>query len=717
MSATSTSFSPTKLTRIMTAVYLGSAMMSTTVIAADETPAETELTLPEINISDSYYEQRSTEQSSAYKIEKSRAATKLNLDVKDTPQALSAVTHQQIEDFGLNTINDVLNFTPSLNVEQTETDRTYYTARGFSITNFQVDSLAIPTAFDYPVVFGDVDTAAYDRIEILRGANGLLAGTGNPAATVNYVRKRPTTDFQASIKGLVGSWDRGRIEGDVSGSLNEAETVRGRFVAAYEDKNSYLDRYSKKRELVYGVMDFQLSDTTLLTVGHTYQNDDPEGVLWGALPLVDSSGNKVDYNRSASTSQDWTYWANETNDSFIELKSDYANGWQTTAQLTRVETQSRSKLFYIYGTPNPADGSGLYAYTGKYNIDSTNYVADAYASGPFSLAGRDHELVFGAQWAKSEKKYDGVDGPFGLTSLTEVLTGHYAEPVFGPNVDQGNINAKQRSVYSSANFSLADDLNLILGSRYINYDEDDTTYGKDEERHASEWIPYIGTVYALTDRLNVYASYTEIFQPQSKVDINNKTLDPAEGETYEMGLKMDFNDQRALATLSLFKSEQNNVAEVAGTIGSQTYYSSQDGVTVKGVELDVSGEVSPGLQVMGGYTYVDIDDAEGARTKYYIPKQTFKLASTYQFRAAPKWKVGANVRWQSDIEDRSVDVKQDAYSVWGAMASYLVSPQLKTTLNVYNLFDEKYYTSFYGGYGQSYYAAPRSASLTLEYDF
>jgi outer membrane receptor for ferric coprogen and ferric-rhodotorulic acid len=180
---------------------------------------------------------------------------------------------------------------------------------------------------------------------------------------------------------------------------------------------------------------------------------------------------------------------------------------------------------------------------------------------------------------------------------------------------------------------------------------------------------------------------------------------------------MDFNDRRALATLSLFKTEQNNVAEVAGTIGSQTYYSSQDGVTAKGVELDVSGQIVPGLEVIGGYTYVDIEDADGERTKHYIPKQTFKLASTYQLQSAPKWKVGANVRWQSDIEDTSVDVKQDSYAVWGAMASYQVSPQLKTTLNVYNIFDEKHYTSFYGGYGQSYYAAPRAASLSLEYDF
>jgi outer membrane receptor for ferric coprogen and ferric-rhodotorulic acid len=706
------------LTQLSQLIAAALVTLSAQAMAAEQNDASALMELPEINVQDSHLgDELSSEETAAYKISKSRGATKLNLDVKDTPQAMSAVTQQQMDDFGLNTLNDALNFTPSVNVEQSETDRTYYTARGFSITNFQVDNLAIPTAFDYPLIFGDIDTVTYDRIEVLRGANGLMAGIGNPAATVNYIRKRPTTDFQASVKGTLGSWDKQRVEGDVSGSLNEEGTIRGRFIAAYDDKDSYLDRYSKTREVVYGILDFQLTDDTILTVGHTYQNDDPEGVLWGSLPLVYSNGERVDYSTSASTSQDWTYWANETNDTFIELKSDFDNGWQTTAQFTRVEMKSRSKLFYIYGTPDPMDGSGLLAFHGKYDIDTTNYVADAFASGPFSLAGREHELVFGGQWAKSDKEYAGVDATFGATDLNEVLTGNYPEPVFGANVDHGDIDAKQRSVYSSAKFNLTDDLNLIVGTRYVDYDAEDTSYGKDEERHASEWVPFIGTVYALTDNLNAYASYTEIFQPQSKVDINNQTLDPAEGETMEVGLKMDFNDQRAMASISLFKSEQNNVAEVAGTIGSQTYYSSQDGVTAKGIELDVVGEVTKGLKLSGGYSYVDVEDADGDRTKLYIPKQTFKLASTYQLPQAPKWKVGANVRWQSRIEDTSVDVEQAAYAVWGAMASYEFTPQLTTTLNLYNLFDEKYYSSMYGSFGQAYYAAPRSATLSVNYDF
>ncbi|HDY84213.1 hypothetical protein LCGC14_0581450 [marine sediment metagenome] len=675
--------------------------------------------LPSIVVEDSTLIQpQSSEETGEYKISESRASTKLNMSVKDTPQSISVMTRQQMDDFELVTLNDALNLTPAVNVEQSETDRTYYTSRGFSVTNFQVDGLAIPSSFDYPVVSGDVDTASYDRIEVLRGANGLMAGSGNPAATVNYIRKRPTTDFQASVKGTVGSWDRYRGEADVSGSLNEDGTVRGRFVAAYEDKNSYLDRYSKDREVFYGVLDFQLSDSTKLTVGHNYQMDNPNAVLWGSLPLAYSNGNSVDYKASASTSPDWTYWSNRTNDTFVELQSHFSNGWQTTAQASRVNTQSRSSLFYISGNPDVATGSGLFASTGEYDIDTTSYIADVYASGPFTLAGREHELVFGGQWAKSDSDYSGIAGPKSAVTLDQALSGSRAKPQFGEHVDQGAIDASQRSVYSSARLNFTDNLNFIIGTRFLDYEMADTTYGIDEKRAANEWIPYFGAVYSLTDSLNAYASYTEIFQPQSKADINNKLLDPADGQTYEIGLKMDLNDKRALASVSLFQTQQNNVAEIAGVTSSlQNYYSAEDGVTSNGIELDLSGEVAQGLQLMGGYTYVQVEDADGERTKRYLPKQSFKLASTYQLQSMPKLKIGTNVKWQTEIEDSATEVKQGAYAVWGAMASYQLSPKLKTTLNIDNILNKQYFNSFYGGYGQSYYAPTRSATVSMKYDF
>jgi outer membrane receptor for ferric coprogen and ferric-rhodotorulic acid len=703
-----------KPTKLSIAILLSLLASQNHALAAENN--DQKVSLPTLSVEGSNTGVISSEETGEYKIENSRAATKLNLAVKDTPQSITVLTRQVLDDFGIDTLNDAVELTPALTVERTETDRTYYTSRGFSITNFQVDGLAIPTAFDYPLIQGDIDTVVFDRLETLRGANGLLTGTGNPAATVNYVRKRPTDEFKASAKGSLGSWQRYRGEADVSGSLNENGTIRGRMIAAYEDKESYLDRYEKQREVFYGVLDFQLNDDNVLTVGHTYQKDDPKANLWGSLPLAYSNGQHVNYDTSNSSAQDWAYWINKVNNTFVELTSDLGSGWQATTQFTRIHSTSDSELFYLSGAPNQAtDAIGYFA--GKYYGEKTNYVADAYASGPFELAGREHELVVGVEWAKADEENKQAPGKDSTTTLSNALSNNIDRPDLGELADAGDTNAKQRSIYTSAKFNVSDKLNLIAGARYLDYDIESDAYATYNKGQANEWIPYLGTVYSLTNTLNAYASFTQIFQPQSKYDRNLKLLDPAEGQTFEIGLKNEFNNGKALASLALFKTEQNNLAEADIKIGALQTYKGID-VKSKGIELDLMGEVSPGLQVIGGYTYVDVEDKDGNHAKVYIPRNIFKLATTYQLQSDPKWKLGANVRWQSSFENANVDVEQGAYSVWGANASYQVTPKLTAQLNLYNIFDKKYFNSFYdNGDAQAYYAAPRSAVVAAKYNF
>ncbi len=178
----------------------------------------------------------------------SATGTGLVLSPLQTPQSVSTISREQMDDFGLDNANAVLALATGVNVEKIETDRTYYTARGFDIINFQVDGLGLP--FTNGGAEGDLDTAMYERVEVLRGANGLLSSTGNPSATINFVRKRPTQDLQGSVGVTAGSWDMRRVDADLSGKLNHSGSVRGRIVAAGQDGDSYLDRYSLKKRSV-----------------------------------------------------------------------------------------------------------------------------------------------------------------------------------------------------------------------------------------------------------------------------------------------------------------------------------------------------------------------------------------------------------------------------------------------------------------------------------
>lgn len=216
--------------RLLSLVACMAAVQPSSWSLAVAAPADTAASVEGVSVS-ARREDTPTEHRDSYRGGRSRAATGLALTAQETPQAISTLTRAQLDDLGLNTVNDALMYAPGVTVERVETDRTYYTARGFDIDHFQLDGVGLP--FTNGAQWGDVDTLIYDRIEVLRGANGLLTGTGQPSATLNFVRKRPTTAFQASGSASIGSWQTRRLTGDVSGALNADGGVRGRLVGPH----------------------------------------------------------------------------------------------------------------------------------------------------------------------------------------------------------------------------------------------------------------------------------------------------------------------------------------------------------------------------------------------------------------------------------------------------------------------------------------------------
>jgi len=231
-------------------------------------------------------------------------ASRLDLSIIEIPQSVSVITSAQMQDFQLKDINSALDSATGVNVERIETDRTYYTARGFDITNFQIDGVGLPLTSGNN--HADEDTAIYERIEVIRGANGLMTGVGNPSATINFIRKRPTLESQFSVNATVGSWNNKRIELDASAPLTDS--VSARFVAVKQKKDSYLDRYQQDKSIAYAFIGADLSDNTYLSISHSFIDNDATGNNWGALPLYYTGGSATNYDVSTNTSADWSNW-------------------------------------------------------------------------------------------------------------------------------------------------------------------------------------------------------------------------------------------------------------------------------------------------------------------------------------------------------------------------------------------------------------------------
>ena len=218
----------------------------------------------------------------------STGATGLNLDIKDTPQSISVVTAEQMENFGADNLNDALRLATGINVEEWETNRTNYMARGFEIKNTQVDGIGLPN--DWGIVTGGMDAFGYEKLEVIRGANGLLTGVGNASGTLNYVRKRPLNDTRGSLELTAGSYDHKRIEADYSTPFVESGAWAGRLVVASEDEDSYVRGLSNDRTFIYGVVDGQLGERSTLTAGYSYQVAHSDGNMWGAVTFSNSDG-------------------------------------------------------------------------------------------------------------------------------------------------------------------------------------------------------------------------------------------------------------------------------------------------------------------------------------------------------------------------------------------------------------------------------------------
>lgn len=657
-----------------------------------------------------------------YRAGQASSGTKLRLAVEDIPQSISVVTRAQIEDFGLIDINQVLQGVTGVNVDSVETDRTYYNARGFEINNFQIDGIGLPLRSGN--INGRPDTAIYERIEVVRGANGLMTGVGNPSATVNSLRKRPTDAARLSVSATAGAWDLGRLEADASGQLTD--NVRARAVWVEQQEGSYLDRYQRDKRVIYTVADWRISDHTLLTAGLSHEMNNANSPMWGTLPLYYSDGSATNFDTSTSTSADWAYWDSSRQSVFVEAKHDINDRWNLTAVYNMSQEEEDSKLFYVYGTPDSDTGLGLTGYASDYDLNSSEESFDVFVNGDIELGGRDHDIVLGANWSAFEytdlSLYDDTTGNgFPPMPALEAWTGDAPIPVLVDRPSGSDVSDKQWSLYATGRFQLTEAMHLIAGARSVDWQAKGESYGNTRVSKADDIIPYLGTTYNITDSLTAYASYTEVFLPQTEEDINGNLLDPVTGESKEVGIKAQLFDNKVLATAAWFDVQQVNVAvqDIENSRPDQSVYYGADGIRSRGYELSLVGQLMDGLQTSIGFTQFDLngdDDVED-----YTPEQTLNLAATYAWN---DWRVGANVTWQEavsrvQVRDGSgvalITTQQDAYALVNLMAAYQATEQLSVSMQLKNAGDEKYINSL--KWAQGYYAAPRHLTASVRYQF
>ncbi|MDD1957664.1 TonB-dependent receptor [Pseudomonas sp. 8209] len=663
---------------------------------------------------------------------------KMPQTLRHTPQSVSVLTRQRLDDQNITNLTTLMEQTPGVVVDYVDSERVTYYSRGYQIDAIQYDGATVVQGSGGGS-FIQSDSAIIDRAEILRGATGMLRGAGNPSGTVNLVRKRPTRDFQASASVTAGSWDAQRYVADLSGALTDNGAIRGRMIAVHDDKDSFQDSRMERKNVFYGVLAADLGERTTLTGGIEYTELEATG-SWGGLP-ANFDGSPLKLSRSTYLGADWNRWNRSNLQTFAELEHVFDNDWTLKVSGTRTQFRLddhgfKQTYFTRASTTNP--------YLMNYQVtegdggESEQTNLSATLNGPFQLLGREHELMVGVERIRNDSTASATNftasGVFDIrewdpkTSLPEPSINISAKPVM--------TRTTQQAAHATWRISLADPLTAVIGARINWYDYKQENNLKTSGKYSvdREIVPYAALIYDLNSNLSLYGSYTEIFNPQSATDASNAVLDPVTGEAYELGIKGEFYDGRLNTSLAVFRIYQ--VGNALDDLGSPdpclpNYTSGHCKVAAgknrsEGFELEVTGEVLPGWQVSGGYTYTtteylkDTLSNTGNVLRPTDPKRQLKLFTSYRLPGAyDAWTVGGGVSAQSDIYSRNGNAvaSQSGYAVYSALLGYRFNQHYSLQLNANNLFDKHYYKKVGATATGYYYGDPRNVSLTLRASF
>jgi len=663
-------------------------------------------------------------------------ATGLGLSVRETPQSVTVITQQRIKDQNLSTISDVVRNTAGVSMVEVDDVRNVFNARGFEIKNYQIDG--VPTSWSLAGDSGETiaDVSIYERVEIVRGATGLLTGAGDPSASINLVRKHADSrEFKGSVTGAVASWNKARVETDISGAINDG-SVRGRFVAKYEKGDTYFDRQSTEKHVLYGVVEADLGASTLLRAGASEQVTTPNAAFWGSLPTFYTDGGLTHLPVSTNTAANWAYWDTQNTNVFANLQHTFANDWKLSVNYNRLLNEQKSQLFYLFGNIDRATGAGLATFPYKSNGQTTQDSLDVQLHGDYSLFGRQHELTVGALVSKqvSDVSYYEAGGPNAFAPMTNLFNfdGNFPKPDFAATPTQYTDNeTKQSGFFAATRLNITDELKVIGGARLSQWERTGINGGAPDNYKADDVvIPYVGVLYDLTPTHRLYGSYTEIFQPQNLRDINARTLDPIVGKAYEIGLKSAFFGDALQSSVAVFQIQQDGLGQPTGAVvpGSappEQAYAPTDGAESKGFELELLGRVNANWNVSASYASFEVEDAKGAKVNTDQPRKSFSLFTTYAFEGPlDGLTIGGGVSWRDTIYSVAANpvtaaptrIEQDAFSLVNLMARYQITDSLSVQANVDNLFDETY-RSQVSYFSQYRYGAPRNFTVSLTHNF
>lgn len=588
-----------------------------------------------------------------------------------------------------------------------------------------------------PVVQGRGLNATVDRVEVLKGPASLLYGIQDPGGVVNMVSKKPELEqYNAlTLRGSTyGDGKNGSGGGlDSTGALGDSGLAY-RMVLDHEDED-YWRNFGTHRETLVAPSLAWFGESTKLLFAYEHREF---LTPFDRGTLIDPRDNHpLDISRDRRLDEPFNNMEGRSDLYHFEADHELNDNWNAHFGYSwNRETYDASQVRVT--AINTSNGTLTRSMDGTQNAISTDRFTTASLEGKVNVLGMQHDLVFGID--DEYRKIYRED----LIRQKSLTTFSYLNPVYGREVAGTTVSPtdsaqtdvlRSNSLFLQDSIHLTDQWILVAGGRFQAYDQyagKGVPFKANTDSNGQKWVPRAGLVYRYTDALSFYGSYTESFKPNSTIaplsgssTVLDGSVAPEEAKSWEVGAKLDIPG-RVTGNVALFDIKKRNVL-VANSEGPVTIYSAAGEVRSRGLEVDLTGQLSDRWSMIGSYAYTDAEVTEDPDYKgkklQNVAKNTGSLSAVYDFGTivgGDQLRVGAGARYVGERAGNAVnDFDLPSYTVADAFATYdtkVEGQKVKFQLNVKNLFDRTYYTSaasrFFVSMGDS---RQISLSSTLEF--
>ncbi len=679
-------------------------------------PEEGALELPDSVVSGT--SESATGPVQGYAATRSASATRTDTALHETPQSVSVVPRDVIDDISATRLQQALDQAGGVGRANNFGGQglTTFTVRGFTTGEFYRNGFPINRG--YP---NSPDANTLERVEVLRGPAATLYGRGDPGGTFNVVTKQPLYEQRTTVGSQFTDQGLRRGTLDTGGPLDEEGRLAYRLNVMAEGGDSFRDDVESERYGIAPVLSWQVSDDTRIVLeGDFMRNNHPLDRGLTHYP-----------GQRGQPSHSTYYWEKGTDNTLhndndmVQLRFEHQlnDDWALAGGYQYLDGSLKGNAVEANGIA--ADGVTLNRNFNYRKLEWTDHDFQLNVTGHFETAGFAHTLITGVEYEDYDYRsiINRSRTPYPINIFDPVLG--QPRPALGNVTTHDHEKLKTWAAFVQDQIALTERFKVLGGVRLERFEhqyDDFTAANRDWQKAENAVTPRVGVIYDLTDSVAVYANASKSFKPNSGAARQGGGFDPEEGKAYELGMKWAALDGLLNVDAAVFHTIKENVLTLDPV--DPNFRIAAGEVRSRGFEVNVTGELTPEWRVIGGYAYVDAEvtrdnSLEKGTRLANIPRNAFNLLSVYEFRDG-FWRglgLGVNLKY---VDERGGQTTANSYTmsdytVTDLLSFYKVNEQLRLNLDVRNVFNKGYEEGAFNTY--AYPGEPRTVQTGFTYTF